>query len=33
MRGDLEVKGNVNMGKGSQLVVDGRRTIHGSFKE
>jgi cytoskeletal protein CcmA (bactofilin family) len=32
-KGDLEVKGNVYLKPGSQLVVDGKRTIHGSLKE
>lgn len=30
---DLEVKGNVYLKPGSQLIVDGKRTIHGSLKE
>ncbi len=30
---DLDVKGNVNLLKGSQLIVDGKRTIHGSIKQ
>jgi cytoskeletal protein CcmA (bactofilin family) len=32
-KGDLDVKGNVYMNPGSQLIVDGKRTIHGSMKE
>jgi hypothetical protein len=31
IKGDLEVKGNVKLTKGSELVVDGKRTIHGSI--
>ena len=30
---DFEAKGNVYLNPGSQLVVDGKRTIHGSLKE
>jgi len=33
VRGDLEVKGTVKMQKGSQLIVEGKRTIHGSIIE
>lgn len=29
--GDLEVKGNVILLNGSELVVEGKRTIHGSI--
>jgi cytoskeletal protein CcmA (bactofilin family) len=33
VKGDLEVNGSVSMKKGSELIVDGKRTIHGSLKE
>ena len=33
VKGDMEVNGSVSMKKGSELIVDGRRTIHGSIKE
>jgi hypothetical protein len=32
-KGDFENKGNVYLKPGSQLIVDGKRTIHGSLKE
>ena len=30
IKGELEVKGNVKLAPGSELVVDGKKTIHGS---
>lgn len=33
VKGDFEVKGDVKMLKGSQLIVDGKRTVHGSILE
>lgn len=33
VKGDLEVNGSVKMQKGSELIVDGKRTIHGSIRE
>jgi cytoskeletal protein CcmA (bactofilin family) len=33
VQGDLDVKGSVTLSKGSQLIVDGKRTIHGSIKQ
>jgi cytoskeletal protein CcmA (bactofilin family) len=32
-KGDFEVKGNVSLKPGSNLIVDGKRTIHGSLRE
>jgi hypothetical protein len=33
VKGDFEAKSTVYMKPGSQLIVDGKRTIHGSLKE
>ncbi len=33
VRGDFEARGSVKMKRGSQLIVDGKRTIHGSIVE
>lgn len=33
VKGDLTVKGNVELQPGSELVVDGKRTIHGTIKQ
>jgi len=31
VKGDLEVRGNVIIGKIGELIVDGKRTVHGSY--
>lgn len=33
VKGNLTVKGDVHLQPGSELVVTGRRTIHGSIKQ
>ena len=33
VRGEFEAKGTVWLKKGCELVIDGKRTIHGSVKE
>ena len=33
VKGDFEAKGTVWLKQGRELVVDGKRTIHGSVKE
>jgi len=33
VKGDMTVKGNVTLQPGSELIVDGKRTIHGSLKQ
>lgn len=33
VKGDLDVRGKVIVGESGELVVDGKRTIHGSFRK